>query len=563
MKFSEFKYVRPNADEVNAGYRHAAEMIENAGSFEEFMAGIAEYDRVFCESENHCTVAHIRNKLNFKDEFYREEARAIDKFFADTDECRVMPAKALVNSRWLSEFEAQYGENTVRKYRNMVEVPVCPPELQERENELSRRYDDLMDDLYVDYKGEKVRVHAMTDRFSDDDEVCIEAWCAVGRAYDTIKDELDEIYDELVKVRTEIANRAGYASYTDYAYMAKSRTFTKAEIAEFRSGVEKYFVPISETFVRQKAERIGKSYPLNYAENNLSDTFGQPNPIGTQEDTFNTAVKMYHDICPETAAYIDYMVEHELISTKGDENKATGGFCTDLPAFDAGYQFSHFSDTCADVNSITHEGGHAFAAFVNTKKRPYMHWSYSNEIAECHSQAMEMVCFPYMEWFFGDKADAHRYSHIMDSFTFIPYGCMVDHFQEEVYDHPEYTPADRVELWRSLMGRYMPWIKLGEVPFYGDARHWQRQPHIYTSPFYFIDYCLSEIVALQFFALLRQNREDGIKKYLELVDLGGTLPFVKLCKTVGMASPLSDEGVRQSAEEVSAWLDSIDVSAIK
>ena len=115
---------------------------------------------------------------------------------------------------------------------------------------------------------------------------------------------------------------------------------------------------------------------------------------------------------------------------------------------------------------------------------------------------------------------------------------MVDHFQHIVYENPDMTPAQRHEVWKELLGVYMPWMKLGEIPFYGDAKGWQRQSHIYERPFYYIDYCLAQTVALEFWNLMQADRAGAWKKYLGLVKLAGTRTFTELVASAGLDTPL-------------------------
>ena len=119
------------------------------------------------------------------------------------------------------------------------------------------------------------------------------------------------------------------------------------------------------------------------------------------------------------------------------------------------------------------------------------------EACEVHSMSMEFFAWPWAEGFFGKDTAKFKYTHLSGALTFIPYGTMVDHFQHLVYENPHITPEERHEIWRQLLGIYMPWVRMGEIPFYGEGKGWQRQGHIYQTPFYYIDYCLAQTVALR------------------------------------------------------------------
>ena len=185
------------------------------------------------------------------------------------------------------------------------------------------------------------------------------------------------------------------------------------------------------------------------------------------------------------------------------------------------------------------------------------------EACEVHSMSMEFMAWPWAEGFFGDDTRKFRYSHLSSALTFIPYGTMVDHFQHEVYAHPEYTPAERHGIWKKLLGIYMPWVKLdGEIPFYSDGEGWQRQHHIYSSPFYYIDYCLAQTVSLQFWALLQKDRKEAWKKYMAYTEQGGSRVFTELLKNAGLESPFEESCLRGVCDSAVKWLDEYDMSGI-
>lgn len=177
--------------------------------------------------------------------------------------------------------------------------------------------------------------------------------------------------------------------------------------------------------------------------------------------------------------------------------------------------------------------------------------------------SMEFMAWPWAEGFFGSDARKFRYSHLAGALTFIPYGTMVDHFQHEIYEKPEMTPAQRHALWKELLGVYMPWMKLdGDIPFYGEGEGWQRQHHIYSSPFYYIDYCLAQTVALQFWALLEQDRTVAWEKYMAYTCQGGSRTFTQLLKNAGLDTPFDEQCLRSVCQRASQWLDGYDLSGI-
>ena len=146
---------------------------------------------------------------------------------------------------------------------------------------------------------------------------------------------------------------------------------------------------------------------------------------------------------------------------------------------------------------------------------------------------------------------------------FIPYGTIVDYFQHIIYEHPEYTPAQRHEVWAKLESDFRPWLKLEGTPFYEGGKGWQAKMHIYERPFYYIDYCLAQTVALQFWALIQKDRSDAWKRYLALVKEAGTKTFNGLVETAGLDTPFGDEALKTIAEAGQKFLDNFDTANLK
>lgn len=178
--------------------------------------------------------------------------------------------------------------------------------------------------------------------------------------------------------------------------------------------------------------------------------------------------------------------------------------------------------------------------------------------------SMEFLAWPWEEGFFGDQTKKFYYSHLSGALTFIPYGTMVDHFQHEVYAHPEMTPKQRHQVWKQLLEVYMPWMKLdGEIPFYSEGEGWQRQHHIYSSPFYYIDYCLAQTVALQIWALLQKDSKLAWERYMAYTQQGGSQTFTDLLKNAGLESPFDENCLKGVCAAAKEWLEHFDLTGIE
>ena len=398
-----------------------------------------------------------------------------------------------------------------------------------------------------------------------DDARRLAAWKAEGAWYKEHEAEFDGIYDKLVHLRDTMGKKLGYEGYTTLGYYRMGRNcYTKADVEKFRAAVVKYLVPLADSIYREQAKRLGKQYPMSFADNALMFRSGNPAPCGDADAILAQGKKFYEELSPETGVFFNTMLDNELLDVLSTPGKAAGGYCTSLWDYQVPFIFANFNGTQHDVEVVTHEAGHAFAAYTNRDRVPYSTVWPSMEGCEVHSMSMEFFAWPWAEGFFGKDTRKFLYSHLAGALTFIPYGTMVDHFQHIVYEKPDLTPAERHAAWKELLGIYMPWMKLdGEIPFYSEGEGWQRQKHIYESPFYYIDYCLAQTVSLQFWAMLQKDRANAWEHYMAYTRQGGSRVFTELLKNAGLDSPFEESCLRGVCETAKQWLDSYDLTGIE
>ena len=362
-----------------------------------------------------------------------------------------------------------------------------------------------------------------------------------------------------------MGRKLGYDGYTQLGYYRMQRNcYDKEDVAKFRAAVQKYLVPLADSVMREQAKRIGKSYPLSYADDALSFRSGNPRPVGSAQDILNQGQKFYDALSPETSEFFRTMREEELMDVLATEGKQGGGYCNSLPLYERPFIFANFNGTQGDVEVVTHEAGHAFAYWMNRKRVPFSYADPSLEACEVHSMSMEFFGWQNAEGFFGPDARKFMYSHLAGALTFIPYGTMVDHFQHIIYEKPDMTPAQRHAEWKRLMGIYQPWLKLdGEIPFYSEGERWQAQSHIYEAPFYYIDYCLAQTVALEFWALIQKDPGDAWERYMAYTRQGGSRTFTELLKNAGLETPFDEACLKTVCEAAKKWLDAFDMTGIE
>lgn len=557
MKFSEMPYERPNLEELAAVAEQAAASIAGAESAEEQIAAYDAFEVTAKHIYTLSTIASIRHSVNTKDAFYDEENRFMDENSPRIEAMGQKVILTLLKSRFRPELEQHYG---ALMFKNLeISVRSFSPEiveLMQQENKLCSDYQKLCASAVVEFDGKKMPLPMLgAYKESTDREIRRKAFAAEAGFFDAHREELDRLYDELIHVRDAEAKKLGYRNFIQLGYDRLGRNcYTAEQVAAFREQIARDMVPIVAKIKEAQRRRLGVEHFCFY-DDPLFFHDGNPKPEGTADEILAAGQEMYRALSPETREFIDFMFQNELFDVLSKDGKAPGGYCTAMPDYLAPFIFSNFNGTSGDVDVLTHEAGHAFATYRALRQNlPAMLISPTMETAECHSMSMEFLTEPYHKNFFGSQAGKYKLMHGEAALIFIPYGCMVDEFQHRCYEEPDLTPAERNELWLSLEKKYRPWIDFDELPFYGRGAGWQRQLHIYLYPLYYIDYCMAQTVALQFWMASLKDREDAWQRYLTFVDGAGAKTFEELVRAAGLRLPYDEGSIRKIGTEVSDWL---------
>ncbi len=567
MKFSEMPYTRPDIEGAKAKLAELTAALTAASDFEAADKLFLEMEKESAEIETLISIANIRHDIDTNDEFYDKEVEYLDAALPELQEYTQKWTLALLASPFRADFEAKYGSLMFVNAEMALKTfsPEIIPELQ-RENALTTEYSKLIASAQIPFEGEVYTLSQLTPiKQGADDARRLAAWKAEGGFYRDNREKFDSIYDELTHLRDAMGKKLGFEGYTELGYLRMTRNcYDKNDVEKFRKAVREFLVPVATEVYKKQAERLGKTYPMNFADNALAFRSGNPKPQGSPEDILAAGRKFYHELSAETTEFIDFMYENELLDVLSKKGKTGGGYCTSLPKYKSPFIFANFNGTSGDVEVITHEAGHAFAAYLARDIVPSSCAWPTLEACEVHSMSMEFFSWPWAPDFFGKDAAKFYYTHLSDALTFIPYGTMVDHFQHIVYERPEMSPEERHGVWKELLGIYMPWVALDdEIPFYGEGKGWQRQMHIYQSPFYYIDYCLAQTMALQFWALIQKDRDEAWKTYMKYTRPAGTLTFRQLIEQAGLLSPFGDDGLKTVCSVAREWLEKYDTSEIE
>ncbi|MBQ9412533.1 MAG: M3 family oligoendopeptidase [Oscillospiraceae bacterium] len=557
MKFSEMPYIRPDQDAIWERGNELAQRMEAAQSAQEQIDAIDGLQKLMGNVGTLRTIAEIRHTIDTRDAFYDRENDFYDELGPKLEELGQRVNQAILDSPYREALGEHYGkllltniEISARSFKpEMVE-------LMQRENKLTSEYQKLYASAVVEFEGQKMPLPKLGPyKQNPDRAVRRAAYETEGGFFDAHREELDHIYDELVKNRTAQAKMLGHENYLQLGYDRMGRNcYGIPQVEEFRRQIAEELVPVVSRVKKAQEQRLGVD-KLRFYDDVIVFPDGNPKPQGTPDDILAAGVRMYHELSPETAEFIDHMYQNELLDVLSKDGKAPGGYCTHIYDYKSPFIFSNFNGTSGDVDVLTHEAGHAFAAWRNMSKGRIeaLIWP-TMEACECHSMSMEFLTSPWHRLFFGDATRKYDLAHAEQSLTFIPYGCLVDEFQHRMYAEPDLSPEQRNQVWMELEHKFRPWVDFDGLPFYGRGAGWQRQLHIYQHPLYYIDYCMAQTVAFQFWMVSLRDREDAWKRYLAFTDKGGTETFEELVRGAGLKVPYDPGCVKEVGEAVERWL---------
>lgn len=555
MKFQDMPYQRIDFKKEKEQLRSLMEEFKTAKNGEEQFEVHKKYYNLINRIQTQASLASNRNSLDTSDTYYDQERDYYDQEIPAFSALDVEYKKLLLNSPYKEDLEKIIGKPA---FRNMELAEKSTSEaiipLMQEENILVSKYEKILASAVIEWEGNTYNLSQMGPfQTSKDREVRKAAGQKVDAFFASKETELNEIYDALVKNRTAQAKALGYETYTELGYNRMMRiSYRREEVEKFRDQIKKDWVPLAEKIWDNRRERLGLDQ-LFFCDEGISFAEGSPKPVGSYEDTLKAGQKMYRELSPKTGEFFDFMLENELLQVFPGKNKKVGGYMNYLPDFHAPFVFANFNGTSGDVDVITHECGHAFQGYVSAEDPILEHSDITMETAETHSMSMEFFTNPWMELFFGDRADDFLKSQVEGAITFIPYGCMVDEFQHIVYDNPDLTPEERKEAWKGLEKLYKPHLNYGdEYAFFGKGSYWQRQHHIYASPFYYIDYCIAQTSALQYRAWMEKDYQAALQSYMELCKDSGSDFYENMLKKNGLKSPFEEGTIQEIARDIQA-----------
>lgn len=560
LKFPEYEYVRPNFEEIEKVVKEQTEVLKNAAHVDEALGAYNRFSSVLDEADSMGTLASIRNSINTKDEFYEAEIEFLQENGPHIEGSIVEFKKALLDSKFKDQLKEKLGEYLFQKYEN--DLLTFKPEIVEdliEESKLSTEYQKLLASCQMDWDGEKLNLTQLGKYTQDKDRnVRKKATELVAQFFEENTEKIDDIYDKMVKVRDNMAKKLGYKNYVELGYKRMGRVdYNADDVKNYREQIIKHIVPIATELKERQAKRVG--HELKFYDEGLQFESGNAKPHGDKDWCLERAKKMYKELSPETDNFFNFMIDRELFDLDAKPGKAGGGYCTYMPKWRSPFIFANFNGTTHDVEVLTHEAGHAFQVYNSRDYIPEYLWP-GMESAEIHSMSMEFFTWPWMELFFEDEVEKFKFSHLQGTILFLPYGALIDEFQHYVYENPTATPVERRKMYRELEKKYLPHRDYDGIKILEEGGFWFRQSHVFGMPFYYIDYTLAQVCALQFWKKDQEDHANAWADYLRLCKAGGTKPFLGLVELANLENPFKDGTIEETIKPVVEYLNKVDDS---
>lgn len=559
MQFKDYVYTRPNMDEVKIKFDDLLLQFNNAETFDLQDEVLTKIVALRNNVETMATLVSVRHSIDTRDEFYEGENDFVDENMPIYEGLISNFYQALIKSPFKEDLKHKWGEHLF----NLAETTLktFKPEvvsLLQKENKLVSTYVKLKASAKIDFEGEERNLSQMGPfTQSKDRDMRRKANKAVNDFYESHEETFDDVYDQLVKTRHEIALKLGYKNFVELGYARLLRTDYNAEdVANYRNQVYDVVVPMANDLRKKQAKRLNIE-ALKFYDESLDFLTGNPTPKGDPEWIIKQGKQMYEAMSKETHVFFNEMLDKGLLDLTTKAGKAGGGYCTFIPDYKSPFIFSNFNGTSGDVDVLTHEAGHAFQVYESRNYAlPEYVWP-TLEACEIHSMSMEFFAWPWMEKFFKEDVDKYFYAHLNGAVLFIPYGVTVDAFQHFVYENPDASPKERKEAWKTFENKFLPQRDYDGFDLLERGGYWYRQGHIFQDPFYYIDYTLAQVCAFDFWHRSRIDRETAWKDYLKLCQSGGSQSFVNLLKVANLSNPFEEGSIEKILKPIKNYLNSI------
>lgn len=560
MKFSEIKLQLPDFEKIKRDFIDLNNKFLNVNSFDEAKNIFEEIQKLqnnYYEGQN---IALINNAQDTNNKLFKSNF----DFYQDLDpEFNLLVSnfgKSMINSDFKNELELEYGSLIFKKFQNLFDITNESIIIDRKEeNRLVSEYAQLNSKAQIDFQGKNLNLMQFMPYFEDvDRDIRVSSKKTYWDYFKKNKDKYEGIYDNLVHLRNNMAKKLNFNSFTEFAYKERNRIgYGREEIKDFRNTISQFVSPKIQEIQKKQLKKLNLD-KLKFSDEDILFLDGNPKPLGDSSFIIQKAKEMYSDISIETKEFSDLMINNELMDLNARKGKRGGGFATFIPNLNFPFLFGNFVGTTFDIKVLTHEFGHCFQAYsgIESKMGIGEYTFPTFEAVEIHSMSMEHITLDYMNLFFNNN-DTKKFKSkkIIETLKSLPYMCAVDEFQEYIYDNPNLTSKQRNEYWREMELKYISSRDYGEIDYLNEGVFWQKQMHIFHTPFYYIDYALALVSSMEIYNNYVENPKETWQNYMNLCKIGGSQEYLNILKAGNLSSPFNRGKVEKIIEEYYNKLD--------
>ncbi len=499
--------------------------------------GAIRYIRMTCDTTN---PAHEQAYLTFLENVVPKVEEALHRLrvrFTQSPAWKDLPPERyeVLQRKW---------ENAVRIFRE-ENIP-----LKVEEEKLGQRYQKIFGAMTVEFEGRTQTLQQMAKYLEEPDRRTREqAWELIAERRLRDKNEIEDIFEELLSLRDKRAKNAGFENFRDYAFRERERfDYGPRECEEFHKGVEEAVVPLLRLLHKERAKRMGlkKLRPWDL----LVDPEGRPplRPFKAPEDLIQGASEIFSRLDRRLGQLFSRMAELRLLDVANRPGKAPGGYQSTLTERRLPFIFMNAVGRDQDVWTLLHESGHAFHTLLCRDEPLHMYRDPPLEFAEVASMGMELLASPFLDVFYPKEEEKKRSleEHLYGIVRLLSWVATVDAFQHWIYTHPGHSRAERHRAWVEIFRRFgglEDWSGYEEVL----EHEWHRQLHLFLAPFYYIEYGIAQLGALELWRKSQADRAQALAGYVRALSLGGAQPLPRLFAAAGLPFDFGPDPLRRAA----------------
>ncbi|MFS0785616.1 M3 family oligoendopeptidase [Shouchella sp. 1P09AA] len=456
---------------------------------------------------------------------------------------------AFLSSKALNQLpEDQYGYLVKRRKNAQALFQESNINLEVEEDQLATSYFEHTGSLTAEWDGEEMTLPQLSAYMeSDDRDQRKQAMTKLREAFIEKEEPLQEILTELIQLRQKKAENAGFTNYMDYMFKKYERfDYTPEDCKRLAANVATYVKPVVEKIHKRHQRELGLDSYLPWDRSGIKQGENPLKPFQTTEELVSKTETVLNQLDPSFGKLLADLNKGDALDLESRKGKSPGGFCSPLPLSQLSVIFMNHAKQHEDMITLVHEMGHCIHNDLKKGLSLEMYRETPMESSELASMSMELFSMPFWNTYYPDQQDHERATRdqLESVVTFLPGGVVIDQFQHWLYENPTHTVAERNETYRALMEAHHSSIIDWSSHEKWRETQWLAVLHIFEVPFYYIEYVIAQLGAIQMYKNYQENPEKTLKQYKEALALGSSTSLSEVFETAGIRFDFSEEMIR-------------------